>query len=178
MFKGLFGGKKSAADKPAADKSKSAFKGLFAGKKSAEDKSKSANTKKKGAYFLELNEADAKQPAPAQVETHVETAPVAAATAALAPVEGASADSKAAKKANLKSAKPAKAAKAPKAAKASKTKAPAPAVPALPVRVEPTEVEFATKFSITPTLSRRRPGPSLNVFKDMASQMRTPRSSR
>ena len=35
---------------------------------------------------------------------------------------------------------------------------------------EPKEVEFATKFYMTST-PRRRPGPSLNNFKDMASQV-------
>ncbi|WP_107670492.1 hypothetical protein [Cyanothece sp. BG0011] len=39
---------------------------------------------------------------------------------------------------------------------------------------EPKEVEFATKFYMMPT-PRRRPGPSLNNFKNMASQVKTRR---
>ena len=39
---------------------------------------------------------------------------------------------------------------------------------------EPTEVEFATKFFM-PSTPRRRPGPSLNTFKNMATQVKVPR---
>ena len=39
---------------------------------------------------------------------------------------------------------------------------------------EPKEVEFATKFYMIST-PRRRPGPSLGNFKDMASEVKVPR---
>ncbi|ACK67811.1 conserved hypothetical protein [Rippkaea orientalis PCC 8801] len=40
---------------------------------------------------------------------------------------------------------------------------------------DPQEVEFATKYLMVPTGGRRRPGPSLNSFKNMARQVKTPR---
>ncbi len=41
-------------------------------------------------------------------------------------------------------------------------------------KTEPQEVEFATKYLITPSLSRRLPGPSLSAFKGMARQVKKP----
>jgi len=56
---------------------------------------------------------------------------------------------------------------------AAPVSAPAPVAPTNG-KVEPQEVEFATKYLITPSLSRRRPGPSLNGFKDMARKAKLP----
>jgi hypothetical protein len=56
---------------------------------------------------------------------------------------------------------------------AAPVSAPAP-VAATNGKVEPQEVEFATKYLITPSMSRRRPGPSLNGFKDMARKAKLP----
>lgn len=74
-------------------------------------------------------------------------------------------------------AKPAPAAKTPAAPAASnngKVAEPAPVVAAAkPVAVaEPQTVNFATNFSVNGSSSRRRPGPSLNPFLDMAKQIK------
>ncbi|MDA0269077.1 MAG: hypothetical protein O3A14_19480, partial [Cyanobacteria bacterium] len=80
------------------------------------------------------------------------------------------------------------AATAPKAtpAKAEKTEAPAPtpapkAAPAPAPKPTPaapqSTMTFATDFLVNPKLnntSRRRPGPSLSMFKDMARTVKTP----
>jgi hypothetical protein len=64
-------------------------------------------------------------------------------------------------------AEPAKAATPkPEPAKAPK---PAPAQPAVA-----TETNFATKYLITPSSGRRRPGANMNSFLDMASQAKVP----
>ncbi|MGK7941504.1 MAG: hypothetical protein AB4062_15410 [Crocosphaera sp.] len=54
-----------------------------------------------------------------------------------------------------------------------------PTTPALttnqnPQKEESEEVGFATKFFMIPT-PRRRPGPSLNTFRNMAAQVKVPR---
>jgi hypothetical protein len=41
-------------------------------------------------------------------------------------------------------------------------------------KVEAKKVDFASTNEISPTMSRRRPGPSLNMFKDMARQAKVP----
>ena len=104
---------------------------------------------KKSDFYLELKETDGEQKATAT-------------TAAAAPV--------AEKKAQKTSIKKEKQVKETPAAPVS---APAP-VAATNGKVEPQEVEFATKYLITPSLSRRRPGPSLNGFKDMARKAKLP----
>jgi hypothetical protein len=55
------------------------------------------------------------------------------------------------------------------------TPIPAPVVtPSQNGKSQPQEVEFATKYLITDSASRRRPGPSLNSFKTMARQLKKP----
>lgn len=83
----------------------------------------------------------------------------------------------AAKPASAKAeAKPAAAKKAAPAAASTNGKVadPAPVVAAAkPVAVaEPQITNFATNFSVNGTSSRRRPGPSLNPFLDMAKQIK------
>jgi hypothetical protein len=118
---------------------------------------------KKSNFYLELKETDGEQKAAVTTEAPAPVveapAPVAAAPAA----EPAKTEKKA-KKTSVKKEKKAK--EAP-------VSAPAP-VAAAPAKVEPTEVEFATKYLITPSMSRRRPGPSLNGFKDMARKAKVP----
>jgi hypothetical protein len=41
-------------------------------------------------------------------------------------------------------------------------------------KVDAKKVDFASTNAIAPTMSRRRPGPSLNMFKDMARQAKVP----
>lgn len=112
--------------------------------------------KKDNSYYLELKE-EATETKPAPVK------PVAATVTTSAPA----ATEKPAK------AKPAKA-KSAKATKTEPAKTPAPkAEPAKPA--VPTETTFAPKY-LVPTASnvRRRPGANMNVFLDMASQVKTP----
>lgn len=61
-----------------------------------------------------------------------------------------------------------------------KTEAAKPVVEAKPAptsqngKVDPTDVAFASKNTVTSTLTRRTPGPSLNTFKEMARTAKIP----
>ena len=138
---------------------------------------------KKKEFFLELDDAKGSAPAEAKVETPAQPAvasqPEATpqpeqhtqpeATTAEAEVEQAPEKPAKAKKSKKKSAKKAAKKEAPKMQ-------PTPAATNGQVikKEEPKEVEFATKFYMVPT-SRRRPGPSLSPFKNMARQVKAPR---
>ncbi|WP_071191929.1 hypothetical protein [Trichormus sp. NMC-1] len=102
--------------------------------------------KKDNGYYLELKE-EATETKPAAVK------PVAATVTTPAPAA---------------TEKPAK------ATKTEPAKAPVPkAEPAKPA--VPTETTFAPKYLVpTATNVRRRPGANMNVFLDMASQVKTP----
>jgi len=119
---------------------------------------------KKSDFYLELKETEGEQKATATTAAAapVVEAPAPAVESAAAPV--------AEKKAQKTSIKKEKQVKETPAAPVS---APAP-VAATNGKVEPQEVEFATKYLITPSMSRRRPGPSLNGFKDMARKAKLP----
>lgn len=120
--------------------------------------------KKESKFFLELKESDSGKSA-----TKTETpAPAVEAPAAEAPAAEAPAPKKgASKKTSVKKEKKAEPQAVP---------APAPvATASTNGKVEPKEVEFATKYLITPPASRRLPGPSLNQFKDMARTAKVPR---
>ena len=111
---------------------------------------------KKSDFYLELKETDGEQKATA---TTAAAAPVVEAAAPVA--------EKKTKKTSVKKEKQVK------ETPAAPVSAPAP-VAATNGKVEPQEVEFATKYLITPSMSRRRPGPSLNGFKDMARKAKLP----
>jgi hypothetical protein len=137
---------------------------FFGGKKGKEGK--------KGNFFLELDEEkQASQTASTTTEETaqpvVETAPEAAPQAAQPVPE------KKSKKSKKPSAK--RAAKAPEA-----QPAPVAAATAIPSsgngKAEPQSANFATTYYLTTSMSRRRPGPSLNPFKEMALQVKTPTS--
>ena len=115
---------------------------------------------KKSDFYLELKETDGEQKATA---TTAAAAPVVEAPAPVA--------EKKAKKTSVKKEKQVK------ETPAAPVSAPAP-VAATNGKVEPQEVEFATKYLITPSMSRRRPGPSLNGFKDMARKAKLPANRR
>jgi hypothetical protein len=122
---------------------------------------------KKPKYFLELKEDDQKAPAVVAPEPVVE----AVATEAPAPVEKPAQAEAKAKKTSIKKSK----AKTEKVA----TVEVAPAVSVAPTvvsngKAESQEVEFATKYLIVPSMARRKPGPSLNPYKDMARQAKLP----
>ena len=111
---------------------------------------------KKSDFYLELKETDGEQKATA---TTAAAAPVVEAPAPVA--------EKKTKKTSVKKEKQVK------ETPAAPVSAPAP-LAATNGKVEPQEVEFATKYLITPSMSRRRPGPSLNGFKDMARKAKLP----
>jgi hypothetical protein len=132
--------------------------------------------KKKSEYFLEAPPADtnAADTKPAAKEQHVE--PVEPAQPA---ADAAAATGKKEKK-TLREANAEKKAKAEAQSAPSNGKAPAkPEVKAAPastpeVKADPMLTNFATNFQVSNT-PRRRPGPSLNGFKDMAKQVNTRR---
>lgn len=178
FFVGLLRGKKAQEDKPsikaAADKAKE-LPGKVTGK-----------TRRRSGYFMELDESE-ETPAKANQSANgaVAKTPVAAT---------------AAKSAKEEPAKTPVAATATKSAKEEPTKTDAAAsaqsakvelvqtaegVTAVPAEKKPaaskngqtsTETTFAPKY-LAPTgssNSRRRPGPSMNPFLDMARQVKTP----
>ncbi|HEY9639363.1 MAG TPA: hypothetical protein V6C57_02705 [Coleofasciculaceae cyanobacterium] len=122
---------------------------------------------KKSEYFLEApplsqdeSQVNAKkvdpQPKPESTAAGITPADVKAAQIAEAPAAAESASSQ-------KKSKQAKAAvDQPKTAVAPKAAAP---------KVEPATANFATDYLIPKDTPRRRPGPSLDMFKDMAKQV-------
>jgi hypothetical protein len=127
-------------------------------------------------FYLELDESQASQPA--STEAGEPEAPTAVPEATVVTEEKPEpAKAKAGNKTSVKkSAKKAKAtpeaeAKAPEAVAAS-----APSSATNGSKSEPQVVNFATDYLVVQTMSRRRPGPSLNSFKEMASQMKVPRT--
>ena len=117
---------------------------------------------KKDQFFLELKDDDKKpQEAPVKAVAIVEK-PQEAPVKAVAIVET-----------------PVKVEPKPKKTSIKKNKASTPApegvlpTPVTP-KSEPTEVSFASDYLIVPTLSRRKPGPSLNAYKQMARQAKLP----
>jgi hypothetical protein len=141
------------------------FKKLFGGQKSA--------------YFLELDES--KNPQPEKAKEEAKAKPVeekkaepAKATASEKPkAESAKATKKTSVKDNAKMAP----APAPKETKPTVSD-PEEIIKAAVLKnsngkVDPAAVSFASNDSIAPTMSRRRPGPSLNMFKNMARQVKS-----
>jgi hypothetical protein len=120
---------------------------------------------KKSEYFLELEEAKGTGSATAAPKAEP-AAPVAAAAAETAApkVESKKTEKAPAPKAPAPKAKKSEPAPAPAAAPAKP--APAPAKAAEPVG------GFATQYLMPSTGPRRRPGPNMKTFLDMASQMR------
>ncbi|ACB50061.1 unknown [Crocosphaera subtropica ATCC 51142] len=131
---------------------------------------------KKKEFFLELDETDNAPASEPKVETPASEAEETPEPQPEAPqaegTEMTEQPAPAKKKSKKKSVK--------KAAKKEEPKTEiVPTSPALSngqvaKKEEPKEVEFATKFYMIST-PRRRPGPSLNNFKNMASQVKTRR---
>jgi len=197
FFVGLFGGKKSLENKPnttsaeklAADTAKtgnrilSSFTGVLGDKKSQENKpsktssaekpaADTAKTRKRSGYFMELDESEEMKPVEANQSVNGAAAKTPQPTAAKSAKEEsaktpeATATAQSAKVELVQTAKgvtavPAKREKAPLASANGQT---------------PTETTFAPKY-LAPTStsnSRRRPGPSMNPFLDMARQVKNP----
>lgn len=179
FFVGLLRGKKAQEDKPsikpAADKAKE-LPGKVTGK-----------TRRRSGYFMELDESE-ETPAKANQSANgtVAKTPVAATSAKSAKVEPAKTPvaATATKPAKEEPAKTDAAATSAQSAKVELvqtaegvTAVPAEKTPAASKNGQtPTETTFAPKY-LAPTgssNSRRRPGPSMNPFLDMARQVKTP----
>lgn len=155
------------------------FGGLFGSKKSQDNQSGAPKPRKASGYYLQLDEAEENQPVatpqkassqPAAQEKKPEPAS-SAATATAAPAQPAKVEPA---KAEAKKPEPAKAeAKKPEAASS-----PAPAASTNGKVPQPqAEQTFAPKYlnpASATSNTRRRPGPSLNNFLDMARQVKTP----
>ena len=170
------------------------FIGLLGGKKSQEKLSDSkpaelpgkvtGKTKRRSGFYLELDEAnsdtksvEAKQPAPANGAKAPEPAAAAKSEPAKTPEPAAAAKSEPAKTPEAAAAQPVKVelVQTAKGVKAEPAK-PAKATPATASQT-PTETTFAPKYlspSSATSNGRRRPGPSMNPFLDMARQVKTP----
>jgi hypothetical protein len=174
--------------------------GLFGGKKSQEDKqnkslsaekpSANAKTRKRNGYFMELDEAEEIKSGNGNQPAKAEEADAKAQPAKAESAKPNKADAKA-QPAKAESAKPnkadAKAQPAKESAKEVELVQTAQGVKAEPAKKEKaaasangqtsTETTFAPKYlapSAASSNGRRRPGPSMNNFLDMARQVKTP----
>lgn len=144
--------------------------------------------KKKSGYFLELKEEDSQQAAKPEVSAKPQAEkPAEAATQAPAveekPAEPAPTSSKT-KKSSIKSKKATKSPEKQPEKQPEQEPSSVPLISSFPAsatsasqngKAEPQEVAFASKYLLTPTLSRRRPGPSLSTYKNMARQVKKPK---
>jgi hypothetical protein len=131
----------------------------------------------KSSYFLELDESKSQQPTTAKTEAPAEPAQATAVEQSKAkPVEAKKAK-KTSVKSNAKVAQPAPAPKAPEPAVSDPEAIIRAAVSKKDSngKADAQTVGFATQYVMLPTMSRRRPGPSLNMFKNMARQAKVPR---
>ncbi|HEY9627269.1 MAG TPA: hypothetical protein V6C84_08200 [Coleofasciculaceae cyanobacterium] len=119
---------------------------------------------KKSEYFLEAEPLSADE-TKAHTEAKVAAVPAKApdAPAEVKPAEAKPVEAKPAE-AKQKKLKKTKAAEEPAASAPAPKAAPAP-------KPAPTVVNFATDYLLTIGTPRRRPGPSLDSFKDMAKQV-------
>ena len=125
----------------------------------------------KDTYFLEINENKQEKQTTAETEKPAK------------PVEEKKAEPVKAKKAQKTSTKSDANGKQTAPAPASKPVVSAPediiktaiAKSSSNGKADAQDAQFATKYVMLPTMSRRRPGPSLNMFKDMARQAKVPR---
>ena len=153
--------------------------GLFGGKKS-QDAASAPKTKKSQGYFLELDDSgsvksatEAKKPEPVKAKASAPAEQAEPAKAAVATLERPQAEPKA-------EAKPAVAAKdvSPENGKVKIEAQPNPPATAVSNgKVESKdEATFAPNYLLPQaSSSRRRPGPSMDMFRDMARQVK-PRS--
>ena len=151
--------------------------GIFGGKKSEGEASTAPKIKKSKGYFLELDEAgNAIAQAPAKLVEAVKSEltsddkkpePVKAAVAKAEPP-------KAEAPAPAKKSEPAKATSESKNGKVKIEAQPNPPAPVNNGKAQG-DPTFAPNYLLpTASNSRRRPGPSLDTFRDMARQVKTP----
>jgi outer membrane biosynthesis protein TonB len=161
------------------------FGGLFGGKKSQDNALTAPKTKKAKGYYLELDDtgnaqsaAEAKKPESVKAEVQ-KPEPVKAEVQKPEPVKAAAATAAPPKvdtAVEQKKPEPAKASAASKNGKVKIEAQPNPPAPSNNGKIESQdELTFAPKYLIpTATNSRRRPGPSMDMFRDMARQVKTP----
>ena len=123
-------------------------------------------TKKNRGFYLELNENEESQPAAPEAAAAPEPAAVVEEQQRIA---APTAQTTSVKKSVTK-AKPAT------VAEVSAPVAVSPSSTTTGNKSEPEVVNFATDYLVVQTMSRRLPGPSLKPFKEMASQMKTPKT--
>ncbi len=160
---GLLGGKKSQKDQPS----------IKAATPKPSIKAATPKPRKSNSYFMELDETDEKKPVEAKQQANGAAAKT---QAPLAPAQPAKPES-------AKTPEPAREAQpvkielvqTAKGVKAEPAK-PAKALAASANGQNPTETTFAPKYLAPSTSSngRRRPGPNMNSFLDMARQVRNP----
>jgi hypothetical protein len=186
FFVGLFGGKKSQENQPSIKAGENQTPGTakeIPGKVTGK-------SRRRSGYFMELDEAEETKPVNGNKPAHAEVAkapkPVAAAQPAKAQpakTPEPAANAQPAKAQSAKTPEPAAAASAATKVELVQT---AKGVKAEPVKSEPapaastngqnqTETTFAPKYLVpSSSNSRRRPGPNMNPFLDMARQVKTP----
>lgn len=145
------------------------FSGLFSGKKSKDGESAPKAKKSKG-YFLELDDSGSVSSAPEAKKSE----PIKAKAAA--PAKQAESSSKSAV-ATLERPKTSTVNEVPSGNEKVKVEAqPNPPAAATNGKAAPQEAStFAPNYLMpTPTNSRRRPGPNMDMFRDMARQVKTP----
>ena len=145
------------------------FSGLFSGKKSKDGESAPKAKKSKG-YFLELDDSGSASSAPEAKKSE----PIKAKAAA--PATQAESSSKSAV-ATLERPKTSTVNEVPSGNEKVKIQAqPNPPAAATNGKVSPqAESTFAPNYLMpTPTSSRRRPGANMEMFRDMARQVKTP----
>lgn len=159
------------------------FGGLFGGKKSLGDTSAALKPKKAKGYYLQLDEGETPKP----LNEAKKPEPVKAAVAKAAPPKAEAPEAKkpepakaAVATAKSSSSQPTKEVPTGDNGKVTVEAQPNPPAPANLVasngKVDSqAEQTFAPKY-LTPmaTSGRRRPGPSLDMFRDMARQVKTP----
>ena len=179
FFIGLFGGKKSQENKPSIAASKPEANTASKPAVAQQSKGKSlpststAKPRKRSGYFMELDESEEMKPVNGNQQAK------AAATKTPEPVA-------AAKPAKAEPAKPMDQAAASKAAAKIELVQTAEGIKAEPAKRESsspaastngqsqTETTFAPKYLAPASSSnRRRPGPNMNSFLDMARQVKT-----
>jgi hypothetical protein len=169
FFVGLFGGKKSQENQPSIKAGENQTPGTakeIPGKVTGK-------SRRRSGYFMELDEAEETKPVNGHKPAHAEAAKAPQPVAAVQP----------AKAQPAKTPEPAAAASAASKVELVQT---AKGVKAEPVKSKPapaastngqnqTETTFAPKYLVpSSSNSRRRPGPNMNPFLDMARQVKTP----
>lgn len=184
FFVGLIGGKKSQENQPsikAGENQTPATAKEIPGKVTGK-------SRRRSGYFMELDEAEETKPVNGNQPAHAEAAkapqPVAAAQPPKAQPAKTPEPVAAAQPAKTQPAKTPEPAAAASAASKIELVQTAKGVKAEPVKSAPaastngqnqTETTFAPKYLVpSSSNSRRRPGPNMNPFLDMARQVKTP----